>query len=149
MWSDIRNVSYIELHICNQASCDHRSYERKKREKKPKKSGLQRGLNPWLSQPTELTGYRSIYKLKNDQFWRIIQWSILAYILKRLRQTARWNCLFAKTRRNLIYLSSVLVCYLDIWSNFSKEWDKLKNVNFHAFMTRSCLLFAVCRKRHA
>ena len=48
---------------------------------------------------------------------------------------------FSKTRRNLIYLSSFLVCYLNISNNFSKEWDKLKN--FHAFVTRSCLLFAV------
>ena len=41
-----------------------------------------------------------------------------------------------------------LLSYLltrDTWNNFSKEWDKLKNVNFHAFVTRSCLLFAVCR----
>ena len=28
------------------------------------------------------------------------------------------------------------------------EWDKLKNVKFHAFVTGSCLLFAVCRKRN-
>ena len=61
------------------------------------------------------------------------------------RETARWNFLFAKTRRNLIYSSSFIVCYLDISSNFSKEWHKLKNVNFHAFITRSCLLFAICR----
>ena len=52
--------------------------------------------------------------------------------------------LFAKTRRNLIYLSSILVCYLDVSNNFSKDLDKFKNVKFHAFVTRSCLLpFAV------
>ena len=28
MWSDIWNVSYIELQIWNQASHDHRSFER-------------------------------------------------------------------------------------------------------------------------
>ena len=28
MWSDIWNVSYIELRIWNQVSYDHRSYER-------------------------------------------------------------------------------------------------------------------------
>ena len=43
------------------------------------------------------------------------------------RQTARSNFLFAKTLRNLIYLSSFGVCYLDVSSNFAKEWEKLKN----------------------
>ena len=45
-------------------------------------------------------------------------------------------------------LIKVFSC-LDLSNNFSKEWDKLKDVNFHAFVTRSCLLFAVCRKRNA
>lgn len=55
------------------------------------------------------------------------------------RQKARWNFLFAKTRRKLIYFSSFLFRYVDITRNFSKEWDRLKNVNFQGFMTRSCL----------
>ena len=51
---------------------------------------------------------------------------------------------FCQNKEKLNFFK-LLVCYLDISSNFSKEGDKLKNVNFHASMTRSCLLFGVCR----
>ena len=44
---------------------------------------------------------------------------------------------------DLIKLFSCLLT-IDILNNFSKELEKLKNVNFHAFVTRSSLLFAVC-----
>ena len=50
---------------------------------------------------------------------------------------------FCQNKEKLDLFSSFLFCYLDISSNFSKELDKLKNVNFHGFMTRRCLLFAV------
>ena len=53
-----------------------------------------------------------------------------------------------KEKLDLI-LISFLVCQLDILNNVSKERGKLKNANFHAFVTRNCLLSAVCRKRHA
>ena len=45
----------------------------------------------------------------------------------------------------MIYLSSFLVCYLDISSKFLNAWDKLKNVNFHASWWHAaayCLQFA-------
>ena len=50
MWSDTWNVSYIKLRMCNQVRYDPRSYERNLCNcvyRSLKKSGLQRGLNPW------------------------------------------------------------------------------------------------------
>jgi len=46
----IRNISYIELRMWNQVSYDPRSYESNLWNcvyRSLKKSGLQRGLNPW------------------------------------------------------------------------------------------------------
>ena len=56
------------------------------------------------------------FSLKSDDHNREINHEV--YGKQRM---ARLNFLFAKTRRNLIYLSSFLVRYLDISSNFSIE----------------------------
>ena len=52
MWSDIWNVSYIELRICNQVSHDHRSYERNLSNcvEKPEKVRTSTPLKSWLFQ---------------------------------------------------------------------------------------------------
>ena len=46
LWSDIWNISYVELRIWNQVSYDHRSYERNLSVYKPEKVRTSTGLEP-------------------------------------------------------------------------------------------------------
>ena len=45
--------------------------------------------------------------------------------------------------QNLGGQTKSIMVFSEVAYNFSKEWEKLKKVNFHAFVARSCLLFPV------
>ena len=65
LWSDIWNVSYIELQIWNQVSHDHRSFERNLSncEQKPEKVRTSTGFEPVTSNEPVRNGCEVIYEI--------------------------------------------------------------------------------------
>ena len=81
MWSDIWNVSYIELRVWNQASHDHRSFERNLSncEQKPEKVRTSTGFEP--VEVLTFSGFCSqLLKLRSKLRWSWLAWIHHCYL---------------------------------------------------------------------
>ena len=132
MWSDIWNVSYIELRIWNQLSHDHRSYERNLSNcvERPEKvristgfvnSRVQTPLKSWLFQASLRNCLNCVYNCDDHgllalNFARRAVWSMLPNAFHKSRSTTSATFLAYRASSALVVIMTLTV---------SQEWSFL------------------------